>query len=83
MLNPLVNGIGGSSGSVTKDTATHTIRIPLPLGKPPPDLKENAACEVDMEPGKWQKFRVLRNGLDKGAGVWKLYVRTEAAEVLA
>jgi len=51
--------------------------VPVAMTNPPADLAENAVVKVDVERGRWTTFRVLRNGIEKGAGVWTLYVRTE------
>lgn len=77
-LNPLALGVSGKPGGVVTDNATHTIPVYVALGNPPVDLVDNAVVTVDVEPGSLQSFRVLRNGIDKQAGVWKLYVRAEA-----
>ena len=77
-LNPLSLGVSGKPGGVVTDNATHTIPVYVALGNPPADLVDNAVVTVDVEPGSLQTFRILRNGIDKQAGVWKLYVRAEA-----
>ena len=77
-LNPLALGVSGKPGGVIADNATHTILVYVALGNPPADLLDNALVTVDVEPGSLQSFRILRNGIDKQAGVWKLYVRAEA-----
>ena len=82
-LRPLALGLSGQAGGVAQDQPTHTIPVPLALGTPPPDLADNAVVTVDVEPGQWQAFRILRNGIDKGAGVWTLYVRPEEGYVQA
>lgn len=78
-LRPLALGISSERGGIAQDNATHTIGIPLPVTSPPADLVDNAVCWVDVERGVWTAFRVLRNGIDKGAGVWTLYVRQDDA----
>lgn len=70
-------GITGQAGAVAQDQPTHTIPVPVAITTPPADLADNVVVTVDVEPGKLTAFRVLRSGIDKGAGVWKLYVRTE------
>ncbi len=81
VLNPLALGVSGKPGGVITDNATHAIPVYVALGTPPVDLVENAVVTVDVEIGKpLQSFRILRNGIEKGAGVWTLYVRTEDTE---
>ncbi|GGO32706.1 hypothetical protein [Deinococcus humi] len=77
-LNPLALGVSGRPGGVVSDNATHTIPVYVALGNPPADLVDNALVTVDVEPDRLQSFRILRNGIDKQAGIWKLYVRAEA-----
>ncbi|EYB68928.1 hypothetical protein DEIPH_ctg013orf0034 [Deinococcus phoenicis] len=76
-LRPLALGVTGQAGTVAQDQPTHTIPVPVAITTPPADLADNVVVTVDVEPGTWTPFRVLRNGIDKGAGVWKLYVRVE------
>lgn len=76
-VRPLALGVTGQAGTVAQDQPTHQIPVYTALGTAPADLTENAVVTVDAEPGKRTAFRVLRNGIDKGAGVWTLYVRTE------
>lgn len=83
-LRPLALGITGSAGSVAQDQPTHGIDVYVALGTPPADLDDNAVVTVDVERGQpRQAFRILRNGIQKGAGVWTLYVRTEDGYVPA
>lgn len=81
-LRPLALGITGSTGGVAQDAPTHTIDVYVALGTPPADLTDNAVVTVDVQPGKPREaFRVLRSGVDKGAGIWTLYVRPEEGYV--
>ncbi|GAA4002695.1 hypothetical protein GCM10022631_11760 [Deinococcus rubellus] len=82
-LIPLTLGVSSGRGGVAADTPTHTVDVYVALGTPPAGLEDNALVTVDVEPGKLQTFRILRNGIGKKAGTWKLYVRTEEDEVLA
>lgn len=77
VLNPLALGVSGKPGGVAQDNATHTIDVYVALGTPPADLVDNVAVTVDVVRGELQTFRVLRNGIDRQAGIWKLYVRAE------
>lgn len=82
VLRPLALGITGSTGGVAQDAPTHTIDVYVALGTPPADLADNAVVTVDVEKGKPREaFRILRSGVDKGAGVWTLYVRPEEGYV--
>lgn len=77
-LRPLALGITGTAGSVAQDQPTHSLDVYVALGTPPADLADNAVVTVDVERGQPPvAFRILRNGIQKGAGVWTLYVRTE------
>lgn len=76
-LRPLALGITGPAGTVAQDQPTHKIDVPVAITNPPANLTDNAVIHVDVERGKWTPFRVLRNGIEKGAGMWTLYVRTE------
>ncbi|MBZ9753180.1 hypothetical protein K7W42_20295 [Deinococcus sp. HMF7604] len=77
-LRPLALGITGETGGVAQDQPTHKIDVPVALTRPPADLVDNAVLSVDVERGKpLEVFRVLRNGIEKGAGMWTLYVRAE------
>lgn len=78
-LKPLALGISGDSNGIAADQPTHTVDVPVALTNPPADLVDNAVVWVDVEKGKWTPFRVLRNGMDKGAGIWTLYVRADDA----
>lgn len=78
-VNPLALGVTGTPGRVAADNATHTIKVYVALGDPPAGLVDNGVVMVDVEPGSLQSFRILRNGIDRQAGVWKLYVRSEGS----
>lgn len=77
-VRPLVLGISGDTNGVAQDNVTHTIDVPVALTNPPADLQDGVTVTVDVERGKPREaFTVLRNGIDKGAGLWTLYVRRE------
>lgn len=77
-LRPLALGITGQAGTVAQDQPTHTIDVYVALGTPPADLADNVVVTVDTVKGKPREaFRVLRNGIDRQAGIWTLYCRTE------
>lgn len=83
-VNPLVNGVGGTPGTVTKDTATHTVKVSRLGAAPPPEFRENARVTIDQWPGKPPvTFRILRNGIDPDPAWIKVYLRVETPEVLA
>lgn len=81
-VRPLALGVtkDAAGGTVLTDQPTHKIDLPLPLGNPPADLVDGVTVTVDVERGKPREaFTVLRGGIDKGAGLWTLYVRREDA----
>lgn len=77
VLRPLTLGVTGDAGRIAQDQPTHSIDVPVALTTPPADLIENTQVRVDVIPGQWQAFRILRNGIDRGAGMWTLWVRAE------
>ena len=83
-VRPTALGITGeaSGGTVLADQPTHVLDVYVALGTPPTDLADNAVVWVDVERGQWTAFRVLRNGVSKGAGVWTLYLRPDEGAVM-
>ena len=77
---PLSIGVAGGVAGVASDTATHTIGVYM-LGKvDTSELVGNGLVLVDVDKGQPpHPFRILRNGISRGAGQWKLYVRAEDA----
>jgi len=78
-VNPLSVGLRAGQGPVTGETATHTALAYVALTpRIPDDLTEGARVTIDGAP-----YRILSNGITRGAGTWKLYLRAERAKVTA
>ena len=77
-VNPMSVGVQAGSGPLTSEQCTHIVSVYVALGKPPKDLKDDAVVTID---GK--SYRVLKNGISYGAGVWKLYLKAERERRLA
>lgn len=80
-VKPLSLGVTNGSNGVLADQATHTIEVYVgltPASNAP--LMDNALVKVN-EQGKdvWTAYRVLRNGVERNPGIWKLWVRANDA----
>ncbi|WP_261665499.1 hypothetical protein [Deinococcus sp. Marseille-Q6407] len=75
---PLSMGVSDGAGTVAADNATHTIGVYM-LGKADTsELVDGGLIWVDVEKRQRpQPFRIMRNGISRGAGLWKLYVRAD------
>lgn len=75
-LIPLSLGLArGQQGGAVTDNPTHKVTVYVVFGAAPADLVDGATVRINVVPGEWQSFTVLRNGIQKDAGTWTVYLR--------
>ncbi|MFC6659368.1 hypothetical protein [Deinococcus multiflagellatus] len=68
---PLALGLAsGPQGGALTDNPTHKVTVYTVFGTPPADLAENRRVTIDGI-----AYTILRNGIQRDAGTWTVYLR--------
>lgn len=78
-LRPQIAPVSDGPQGLLRANTVCTVNVYVALGQIPADLVENAIVSINVEKERpAQRYRVLRDGISKGAGVWVLYLTEEA-----